>query len=185
MGQYRFMNGFRVEGSFRLGRLDTDYRASGYIGGIPRYDLNALYLGAHAGIGYSRDLTEKFSLDLSAKYLWTRQTAKSVDIMAESNRFDAVDSHRLRAGGRVAYTGCIVSPYAGAYFEYEFGGTAKATNKATGIRYDSPKIRGATYIGEVGVRLTPIRNLDIDVSVQGHGGRRDGVTGRLAVGWAF
>lgn len=185
MGQYRLMNGLRAEGSFRVGRLDTDYRASGFLGAAPKYDLDTTYVSSHFGVGYDRDLTGRLNLDLSTKYLWTRQTSKGADILGERYRFDSVDSHRIRAGGRLSYAGCVLSPYAGAYFEYEFGGKATTRNQTQNIRYASPTTRGTTFVGELGVKFTPTRRMDVDLSVQGHTGRRDGVQGRLAVGFSF
>ncbi|MCD8351310.1 MAG: autotransporter outer membrane beta-barrel domain-containing protein [Planctomycetaceae bacterium] len=186
MGQYRFQNGLRAEGSFRLGRLETDYSAGGFVGGArPDYELNSTYFGGHVGLGYERQLTGCLSLDLSAKYLWTRQSGKTVAILGERTRFDAVDSQRTRVGGQLAYTRRLLSPYAGAYFEYEFDGKANTRNESTSIRYSSPTVKGATYAGELGVKITPVERLVIDVSVQGHAGRRDGFQGRLAAGWSF
>ncbi len=186
MGRYRLQNGLRVEGSFRIGRTKTDVTMRGYATpDQPDYDLKTLYLGSHIGLGYDRDLTQCLNLDLSAKYLWTHQRGKTVTILDEHTRFDATNSHRLRAGGRVTYTGSRVRPYAGAYFEYEFDGKAETENLASNIRYDSPKTRGATYIGELGLKYSPIERLDIDLSVQGHAGRRDGVNGSLKVGLSF
>ncbi|MCC8190124.1 MAG: autotransporter outer membrane beta-barrel domain-containing protein [Planctomycetes bacterium] len=186
IGSYRFVTGTRIEASFRAGRLDTDYRARGFVGGVqPRYDLDSTYYGSHVGIGQVVELTRCLNLDLSAKYLWTRQAGKSVAIVGERTRFEGVDSQRLRAGGRLGYAGAVVSPYVGAYFEYEFDGKARTANRVTGVRYSSPTTRGATYTGQLGVRFTPVRCLDVDLAVQGHCGRRDGVSGRLGLGLSF
>jgi len=101
-------------------------------------------------------------------------------------RFSPANSHRLRVGPRFSYadTECV-SPYAGAAFEYEFNGCARAT--VHGLPIATPSLRGGTGIGELGlmVKPSPTGPLSIDLGVQGYVGKRQGVTGALRVGLAF
>ena len=78
-----------------------------------------------------------------------------------------------------------VSPYIGAAYEREFDGKARATTN--GFDIPAPSIRGDTGIGEIGLTLTPSKNLplSIDLGVQGYVGKRQGVTGSLQVKWTF
>lgn len=189
MGHYRFVNRIRLEASARFGHVESDYTAGGYAGGLrPKYDLEGMYHGAHVGAGYDRDLTDTINLDLVARYLWTHREGETVKILDEEVRFDNIDSHRIRAGGRLTYEPApALSPFIGLYGEYEFDGEAGAHNKAANVRHEPLKIKGTTCIGEIGVSNAPeaIANLSVDLSLQGHAGRRDGVVGNFALSWKF
>src|SRR5690625_2571434 len=73
-----------VEGSIRGGRLSMDWRTSDLsnTAGTVDYDSAAGYVAAHAGVGYTLPLTEKTSLDLSAKYFCTRLGIDLLDVLA-------------------------------------------------------------------------------------------------------
>jgi len=101
-------------------------------------------------------------------------------------KFDAVDSHRLRGGGRFSYAvNEFVSPYIGAAYEHELDGKAKATTYGHSI--PTPKMTGGTGIGELGLSLKPSQTLPLtfDLGVQGYTGKREGVTGSLQLRYAF
>jgi outer membrane autotransporter protein len=94
--------------------------------------------------------------------------------------FEDVDSSRLRLGARFSYgANQYVSPYIGAAYEYEFNGEARAS--ANGFAITAPSLKGATYIGELGLTFKPSENLPIsfDLGAQGYTGKREGVTGTL------
>ncbi|MCL2075578.1 MAG: hypothetical protein FWH15_10115, partial [Betaproteobacteria bacterium] len=78
-----------------------------------------------------------------------------------------------------------VSPYVGAYYDYEFGGKVKAT--ANGESIAAPSLKGGTGVGELGLSFAPSRStpLSIDLGVQGYTGRRQGVTGSLQLKFEF
>jgi len=101
-------------------------------------------------------------------------------------RFDSVDSHRLRAGGRFNYAvNAYIAPYAGLAYEYEFDGKAAATAYDQSI--PAPSLQGGTGIGELGLTVKGNKNmpLSIDLGVQGYVGTREGVTGSLQVRYEF
>jgi outer membrane autotransporter protein len=100
--------------------------------------------------------------------------------------FEAVDSSRLRFGGRLSYAvNETVSPYVGAAWEHEFEGKAKAATN--GFDIAAPSLKGNTGIGELGLNLKPSQDLPLsfDVGVQGYTGQREGVTGSVMVKWEF
>jgi hypothetical protein len=179
-----------IEGSLRAGGVHNDYRGGDLRDAWGRsadYDSDAAYYGAHAGFGYLLHITQPASLDVYAKYFWTRQEGDDVTLSTGDRiSFKAVDSHRLRLGGRFAYAvNDFVSPYAGAAYEHEFDGKARAT--AYGYAIDTPSLKGDTGIGELGLVVKPSKGLPLscDVGVQGYVGERQGVTGSLQIRYEF
>ena len=181
---------FYAEVSARTGGAYNEYNSDDLRDAMGRkasYDTYAPYYGIHAGLGYIWKFTEKASLDLHAKYFWTRQQGDSVTLSTgDPVKFKDVDSHRLRLGGRFAYAiNDYVSPYIGAAWEYEMDGRARATTY--GYDMDSPSLYGSTGIGELGVTLKPSKDLPLsfDLGVQGYVGKREGVTGSLQIRYEF
>jgi outer membrane autotransporter protein len=140
------------------------------------------------GGGYVLNLGAENTIDLYGRYVWMRQAADSARLSGFNERikFDAVDSHRLRVGAR--YTANFRGNnrfYAGAAWEHEFDGKAKA--KAEGGKIDSPDMKGSTGIAEFGLVFTPSgnKNLSIDLGIQGYGGKHRDATGSAQVKYAF
>lgn len=181
---------FYAEASGRAGGLHNEYRNDDLRDGDGRradFDTTTPYVSLHAGLGYIWNLTDALSLDLHAKYFWTWQDSADTDLSTgEALHFDAVNSHRLRLGGRLTYAvNEHISPYVGAAWEHEFDGTARATS--LGYDLDAPSLKGDTSIGELGLSWTPSATtpLTIDLSVQGYTGVREGYTGSFMVKWEF
>ncbi len=181
---------FYAEGSARIGSLRDDYNGGDLrdaMGRSANYDSSSLYYGLHLGTGYLWNVNEKASLDLYAKYFWTRLEGDSVTLSTDDPvRFKDADSHRLRGGARFSYAvNEWVSPYVGAAYEHEFDGKARATTN--GFSIDAPDIKGGTGIGEVGLTLKPSQALPLsfDLGLQGYVGKREGVTGSLQVKFEF
>ncbi|MDR0238788.1 MAG: autotransporter outer membrane beta-barrel domain-containing protein, partial [Deltaproteobacteria bacterium] len=179
-----------AEASLRAGGLRNWYGSDDLRDATGRradYKSFSAYYGAHAGLGYIWNITEQASLDLYGKYFWTRQEGDSVRLSTgDPVDFKAVDSHRLRLGGRFAYAiNEHVSPYIGAAYEREFDGKARATTY--GYDLQSPSMKGDTGIGELGLILKPSRELPLsfDLGVQGYVGKREGVTGSLQIRFEF
>ena len=179
-----------AEASARAGALNNKYRNDDLrdaSGRRAEFDTSTPYVSLHAGLGYVWDLTDALSLDLSAKYFWTWQDSADSDLSTgEALHFDAVNSHRLRLGGRLTWAvNEHVSPYIGAAWEHEFDGTARATS--LGYSLSAPSLTGDTGIGELGLSWTPTATtpLTIDLSVQGYTGVRQGYTGSLMAKWEF
>jgi outer membrane autotransporter protein len=178
-----------VEASARAGKADTDFKSNlrdGF-GRSAEYDTKTGYLGGHVGVGYVLNLNERSKLDLYAQYLWSRQNDDKVKLTTgETVKFSAVDSQRTRLGAKWLYPlSQQTSAYVGAAWEHEYDGKAKAS--IYGYKLDAPKLRGDTGMAEIGFHLTPTQNkaLTLDIGVQAHTGKREGVTGSLQVKWAF
>ena len=181
---------FYAEASGRAGALNNSYRNDDLRDGTGRraeFDTSTPYVSLHAGLGYIWNLTDALSLDLHAKYFWTWQDSADPDLSTgEALHFDAVNSHRLRLGGRLTYSvNEHIRPYVGAAWEHEFDGTARATS--LGYSLDAPSLKGDTGIGELGLSWTPSPTtpLTIDLSVQGYTGIRQGYTGSFMAKWEF
>ena len=182
--------GSYVEGSFRAGRVNNEYRNEDLRDGAGRtakVDSSSGYYSLHVGTGHVRKLAEKASLDLYGKFFWTRQQGDSVTLFADDPvEFKSVNSKRLRVGSRLVHTAnAYVSPYVGAAYEHEFDGRARATTY--GYSLDTPSLRGSTGIGELGLSIRPsnTRPLFLDLGVQGYMGKREGVTGSLQARFEF
>jgi hypothetical protein len=177
-------SGVYVEASGRAGETHNEYAGRDLRdarGTQANYESSSPYYGLHLGAGYVWELTDRASLDLYGKYFWTRQEGNSVTLSTNDPvDFDAVASSRLRFGARVAYAvHASVQPYLGAAYEYEFDGVAEASTYGADIA--APSLRGASGIGELGLRLVPSPRLPLsfDLGVQGYTGKREGATGSL------
>ncbi len=192
MARYEAPFGAYADASLRAGQVRVDFSSDDILNGAGKntdYDSGSAYYGASAGLGYIWKMNEKASLDFSTRYIWTHQNSDSVSISGDRIRFKAADSQRWRSGARFVYAANEnVSPYAGAYFDHEFDGGARAT--ANGLSIKEPDLRGDTASGELGLTLTPftggaLAGLSFDLGLQGYVGVREGVTGSLRLKWDF
>jgi outer membrane autotransporter protein len=181
---------FYAEASVRGGRARNEYRGADLLDRFGReaaYESSSDYYGLHLGAGYVWSLADAADLELYAKYFWTRQEGDSAALSTgESLRFEDADSSRLRLGARLACkVGERVGLYAGAAWEREFDGRARASSN--GFAIEAPSLRGDTGVGELGVTIRPSASLplDIDLGVQGHAGKREGVTWSLRLRFEF
>ena len=179
-----------LEGSFRYGRLNSQWQSDdlhdAVSGRKAEYDLSTPYYGLHAGLGYVWELTESLSLDVYGKYFWTHTEGQSTHIVDDPWSFDGVDSQRLRLGARLGHEFCRqVTGYAGAAWEHEFNGKARATTY--GLEAPAPSLKGDSGLLEAGLTLTPVEGsgLSLDFGVQGHTGVRQGVSGTALVRYEF
>ena len=182
------LSGLYADASFRMGWARTDFNTDDikYNGQRASFEISSPYYGLHGGVGYIWNFTDKASLDLCAKLIWTRQQGSSVTVHQDKLRFKDADSLRTRVGGRFAYAvNEYVSPYVGAYWEHEFDGKIRST--VNGRRINSPDLTGDTGMGELGLTLKPSKDLPLsfDLGVQGYVGKREGVTGSLQIRYEF
>lgn len=188
LARYETGGGLYAEASGRIGRITTSHDSdfiSNY-GGSAQYRTTTGYYGAHAGLGYIFRLGQKFAVDASSKYFWTRQDGADTVVLNDPFSFAALNSQRWRTGARMSYE-CNPSfaPYAGASYEYEFDGKSRGTTYNYALQETS--LRGATGGAELGVIFRPRgdRTFYIDVGAQGYLGKRDGVTGTARLGLEF
>ena len=190
LGRFDANYGSYVEGSFRAGRVNNEYRNEDLRDGAGRgakYDSSSSYYSLHVGTGHVWRLAARASLDFYGKYFWTQQQGDSVTLFADDPvKFETVNSHRLRVGSRLIHNAnAYISPYVGVAYEHEFDGRARATSY--GYSLDEPSLRGSTAIGELGLSVKPSQTLplSLDLGVQGYAGKREGVTGSLQARFAF
>jgi outer membrane autotransporter protein len=181
---------FYGETSLRAGGVHNQYASSDLRtgSGLPAaYDSSSAYYSLHLGGGYEWDFAEFASLNIYGKYFWTRQEGDEVTLSSgELVSFAAMDSSRVRLGGRLTYNGsAMFKPYAGAAWEYELAGEADASTN--GFSIDAPSLRGASAVGELGMVFKPSAGLplSLDLGLQGYAGKREGVSGSLLVKLEF
>ena len=182
------LSGLYVDASARTGRAKMDFNTNDikYNGNNADFDSSSWYYGAHAGLGYQWSFSEKAMLDLSGKFLWTRQEGDSVSVHDDKVNFKDADSLRTRLGGRFNYAVCdYATPYVGAYWEHEFDGKQRSTVNGVGI--GSPSLKGDTGVGELGLTIKPVKDsgFSFDLGVQGYTGVREGVTGSVQLKFEF
>ncbi|MEG2173637.1 MAG: autotransporter outer membrane beta-barrel domain-containing protein, partial [Desulfovibrionaceae bacterium] len=181
--------GLYAEASFRLGDLTNNYRSNDvhdFTGKNASYDNQNTYYGAHVGIGYLFDFTDKANLDLYGKYFWTHQTGQDVTILGDEFQFKDMDSYKLKMGGRFSYAVAeSLAPYIGAAWEHEFDGKAKATTY--GFDVPAPSLKDDTGVGEIGLSWKPAnaQGFSVDLGAQGYIGQREGISGTLQCKYEF
>lgn len=190
LGRYDFNNGLYADGSIRFGKNDTDYKSLIFFGGngtLASYDLKKTYYSAHIGAGYDWQFSDKSSLDISAKYLWTHVGGGSVNVAGDPIHFDDTDSHRVRLAGQFKHAlNERASLSAGLGYEYEFDGKANATTYYF-YKVDAPSIKGGSGLAELGIRFLPTanKNLTLDFKIKGYVGKREGINGTAQIEYAF
>mgnify|MGYP005886003225 FL=1 len=181
---------FYLEGSAHTGMLHNSFDGDALrdaFGRSAEFDTDTPYYNLHAGLGYLWNFAEDHSLDIYGKYYWTRVLGTDETLNTGDHvDFDDITSSRTRLGARYAYQATEhVSTYIGAAWEHEFEGVSDSSVFGYGI--DSPKIRGDSGRGEMGLRFTPTDDLPltVDLGVQGYAGTKEGVTGSLFVQYEF
>lgn len=184
LGKRTSFNNFYMELSARVGQVKNDFEGKVYTLENADYDYKTMYYGAHGGLGYMWQGTENTQLDLSVKYLWTHQDGKNVSLSSgDKIDFAGTNSSRVRAGLQWQYDlDESWFPYAGAAYEYELAGKAKATTY--GLDIDAPSLRGGTGIGEIGIGYQH-KSWLLGLSGQGYVGKRKGAGGQLHIGYMF
>lgn len=179
-----------IEASGRAGRLHNEYKSSDLrdaAGHSAEYDSSSMYYGLHLGAGYLWRMAKDASLDLYGKYFWTHQEGDSITLSTgDPIDFEKADSSRLRLGSRFSHiVQESITFYAGAAYEHEFDGEARASTN--GYEIKAPSMRGNTGIGELGFIYRPLPSLPLsfDLAIQGYTGKREGATGSLQVKYEF
>lgn len=186
LARHDWDSGLYAEGSVRGGRMNSDWSSRDMGAADASYDTSIPYYGAHVGLGFVWPLNERASLDVSAKYFWTHQGGDEVKISGDPYNFDATDSQRTRLGARVNYAfNDQFTGYAGAAWEHEYDGVARAT--VYGLSTPSPSLKGDTGVFEIGFNAKPDAKspLTLGLGMQAYTGKREGVSGTLDVSWAF
>lgn len=180
-------DGMFYEGSLRFGRSSMDYSAT--LAGTPTsYDTDANYIGAHLGIGQRTQEKSGTERELYLRYFYTHQNGASAKLSTgDRYDFDAVNSHRLRAGARWMIPQKGGSLILGASMQYEFGGETSATVHVGGLSYTTPAptLKGFSGSLELGWKANLSENCTADLSVEGWLGKQRGVSARAGFSWQF
>lgn len=193
--------GAYVEGSFRAGKVDADYRSSDLWvnNAMSKYDFSGTYYGAHLGIGYGWSWNKSTYFEAYTKGIWNRMEGEDINIyFAQTHRqsFDDVDSIRLRVGGRLTQVmNRYLTPYVGVAWEHEFDGDANSYYQTdtgagfSGSRFELDKrsFGGNSAVAEAGITLRPFgdTNFVVDAGAQGYFGLRQGGMANLGFKWEF
>jgi hypothetical protein len=179
-----------VEASVQAGRSDLTFRSTltntAY---TSRHKSHAPYVGAHVGAGVVQKLDENSRLDLYGKFLYARQGSddpmSKLDGRVGRVELDAIESRRLRLGGRYSWTAGVVNPYIGLAWEREFDGKTRVRESNT--LFKSSEHKGNSGIIEFGLVMQPTsdQNLSLEVGVRGYVGKRRGVVGGAQLRYAF
>ena len=186
MGRIERPDGHWLEAALHSGRVRSDYTGTIVAGTVSTYDSGNAYYAAHIGIGKTRLLRMGDTLNTYLRYFYSRQDGTSPELnTGETYDFDAVASHRMRAGFTFLHredTGKEI--YAGLAYEYEFDGEGAASYQ--GLATDSPALRGGSTMVELGYRfIPPDSRLSYHIHMAGWQGTRRGMTGNIQVSWAL
>ena len=179
-GEYKLDNGVHYDAALRAGRVKSDYSST-----ATSYDESSAYYGFSLGGGKELTVSDKATLDVYGRYYFSHTNGSDVSIATgEAIDFDAVNSHRLRIGGRYTTTLTEKSKaYAGLAWQYEFGGDAKAA--INGYSAPTPSLQGHSAIVEAGYKLNAGKNLTLDFNLNGAMGKQRGIGGGIGAQWLF
>ncbi len=181
-----------IEASAKVGSMHYDYYSDDIknaLGVATSYDVDSLYYGAHAGLGYVWNISDALALDMSAKYFYAHQEGYDEVIGGNNFDVDALDSHRVKAGARLTYTmptsyNFTFAPYMGLYYEHEFNDDVNATVDNFAVPSDNDS-NGSTGILELGVKLASTMGLSANIGVEASLGARESVMGKLEFKYVF
>ena len=179
-GEYKLDNGVHYDAALRAGRVKSDYNST-----ATSYDESSTYYGFSLGGGKELTVSDKATLDVYGRYYFSHTNGSDVSIATgEEIDFDAVNSHRVRIGGRYTTTLTEKSKaYAGLAWQYEFGGDAKAA--INGYSAPTPSLQGHSAIVEAGYKLNAGKNLTLDFNLNGAMGKQRGIGGGIGAQWLF
>ncbi len=183
------LRGAYADASLRVGRLSSDYTNNDVAvssGQSLNCDMDATYFAAHVGLGYQWNLTDNLRADTSIRYMWSHVEAKTVQTAGDTYKFDAMNSHRVRAGVRFDYLAdAPYTPYIGVEWEHEFNGKAKGSVQH--INLESADLGGSSGVVNLGVEFKPEANtpLTVDAGFVGYFGQHKGIAGQIRMKYAF
>ena len=173
--------GFFAEGSVRFGWLDADFDGESSTGG---YGQNAMYYGAHAGLGWGFDMGSLGKTEVFGQYFYTKQKFDDMKVAGVEMSADDADSSRTRLGARYTYSGDSVEAWVIAAWDLEFDG--ETGGKVMSVSVDAPSLEGNSAVGETGVTFGGANSpWSVSARVGGYVGDRDGVYGGLTAAYRF
>ncbi|MDR0340612.1 MAG: hypothetical protein LBH53_03600 [Puniceicoccales bacterium] len=176
----------RVDGLLRLGELQNKWKSKNLGGDGPaKFSGTPSYQSIQFGVSYGANLWEKYSIDLYGRYFWTRLDERTLDFLDEEQAtFQALNSHRLRFGGRLRYAiDYRLMSWCESYFEREMAGTAKGFSGGS-TNFSFP-LKGNCGTCAVGVAYRPIPTAKVHVALRGSVGSRKGIDASLQASYEF
>ena len=177
-GELKQDNGVYIDASLRAGRVKSDYHSSS-----TSYGESSAYYGFSLGGGKEIAVNDKAVLDLYGRYYYMHtNSSDAVAKTGEAIAFDAVNSQRIRIGGRYSIDiNEAGKAYAGLAWQYEFGSDAKAA--IYGLEAPTSSFKGHSGIVEAGYKLNAGKNLILDFNLNGVFGKQRGIGGALEAQW--
>ena len=177
-----------VEGSLHAGRIHnnwhTDDLRDAATGQRAQYDIRTPYLGGHVGAGYRWQTDANTQVEVFGQYLYTHMDGKETTVALDPYHFNAVKSSRTRIGAKGTWAvSQQTQAYAGAAWEREFDGTARAT--AYSFDVPAPTMKGNSAVIDAGLTFQPRQNLTTNVGVTGYAGKRKGAAANVEVQYLF
>jgi hypothetical protein len=183
-------NGFYYEGSFRAGKVKTDFASDNIdkTGAFWRvtYDTSATTLAGHLKIGKAFRLNKNNFLDVYGVYYHAHQNGMSADLSSgEHYNFSSANAGRLRIGYRLTTrTSKISRVYTGLAYQYEHN--SGVTGHYKSYRTPNSSYRGSSGMLEFGWIIKPNENKwEVDINATGWIGSQRGVKALAKVQKSF
>lgn len=170
-------NNFYSNFALGFGKDSNDFDSSIITGSgkAASYDSRVNYISGLVGAGYITKINERFSLDSSMHYLYSKLGSDSAVIDGDSVNFDSLTSSRMQLKEQlnIKATDSLDIFLAGTY-SYEFDG--KAGSSVIGRKVNTLSAQGSTAGMELGFKHQTTDVLSYDVKFTGYAGKRDGVS---------
>ncbi|CZE49995.1 autotransporter outer membrane beta-barrel domain-containing protein [Campylobacter geochelonis] len=175
---------YSLDASIHAGKTQIDYKSSDF-GTAADFDLKRTYISSHLGVNKAFKIDETNQINVFAKALYSRLSAKDATIASEEFKFDASTSLRSKIGLGYTYSANDdLALYSSAAYEHEFDGKAKGYHVSSGTQIDSPSLKGDSGVFGVGAKYSVDKVL-FDANLQGYVGKKEGVSGGLKVEYKF
>ncbi|MDR1832479.1 MAG: autotransporter domain-containing protein, partial [Fusobacteriaceae bacterium] len=179
-------NEWYLKGSLHTGQIKNQYDSRDLrdlAGTVASYDKSSWYLGGHAELGTTWELSDKTKLGLGGKFLFSVIESGTVHLATG----DPIDfRHMISERGQLAFSAQHkisdrVIPYARLSAEYEWKGEALATTH--GYSLPAPSLHGASAGIELGIIAEPTEKmpLSIQTGIVGLYGKKEGYLGQLKI----
>ena len=184
-------NGFYYEGSFRVGRTDTDFASNDFMqAGNPvrfTYDVSSRCYAGHIRAGQLYRIGPRDTAHFYGIYSFHHIGSATAELSTgESYYFSPANSGLLRIGGRLMRQINEHSRvYSGLAYQYEFSGESDAVYK--GYTTPGSSTRGSSGMIELGWQIKPTKESPImlDINATGWVGMQKGVGVQLQFKQAF
>lgn len=185
IANYKAKNNFYSEGSVHLGRLKNNFDGLNIEDEDNKnFNISNHYYGLNLEVGKIISINGNTSANIYGKYLYMHQRRINKEIFAENIDFNNIDSSRIQVGTRFNHkNNNLISSYGGITWEYEFDGESKY--KIYDISTDTPSIKGNSGITEIGIKVSPVSPLIIELGAKGYFGKNKGLSGNFQLTYSF